>query len=46
MRAMALDILAEWKLAVVSESFSVWLEAGAPSDDRAGEPPRRDITAV
>jgi hypothetical protein len=46
MRAMALDVFAEWKLAVASESFAAWLDAGAPSDDRAGDPPRRDISAV
>jgi hypothetical protein len=46
MRAMALDVFAEWKLAIASESFSAWLEAGAPSDDRSGEPPRRDPSVV
>ncbi len=45
-RAMALDVFAEWKLAVASDSFAAWLDAGAPSDDRTGDPPRRDISAV
>ena len=34
-RAMALDILDEWRIAVASGSFRSWLEAGAPSDDTA-----------
>ena len=33
-RAMALDILAEWRLAEASPSFRTWLDRGAPSDDR------------
>jgi hypothetical protein len=32
-RAMALEILAEWRLAETSETFRHWLEQGAPSDD-------------
>ena len=32
-RAMALEILAEWRLAQTSETFRHWLEQGAPSDD-------------
>jgi hypothetical protein len=32
-RAMALDVYAEWRLAEVSRSFQAWLEQGAPSDD-------------
>jgi hypothetical protein len=32
-RAMALDILADWRLAQTSEVFRQWLEQGAPSDD-------------
>jgi hypothetical protein len=32
-RAMALDVLAEWRLAQVSEAFRNWLEQGAPSED-------------
>ena len=35
LRAMARDILAEWQLAAVSTAFRDWLEAGAPSEDRA-----------
>jgi hypothetical protein len=34
-RAMALEVLAEWRLAAVSPRFAAWLAAGAPSDDRA-----------
>jgi len=33
-RAMALDILSEWRLAEASPSFRTWLDGGAPSDDR------------
>jgi hypothetical protein len=33
MRAMALDVLAEWRLAQSSMVFRTWLEQGAPSDD-------------
>lgn len=33
-RAMALDILAEWRIASVTGGFRAWLDAGAPSDDR------------
>lgn len=32
-RAMALDILAEWRLAVAAGSFQDWLRGGARSDD-------------
>jgi hypothetical protein len=32
-RAMALDILAEWRLAGAAPDFGDWLERGAPSDD-------------
>ncbi len=35
LRAMARDIVAEWRLAAVSADFLGWLNAGAPSDDRA-----------
>lgn len=34
-RAMALDVLAEWRIAVASDGFREWLEEGAPSDDAA-----------
>ena len=34
LRAMARDVLAEWRLATVSADFRAWLAAGAPSDDR------------
>lgn len=33
MRAMALDVLAEWRLACATEHFAAWLDRGAPSDD-------------
>jgi hypothetical protein len=33
MRAMALDVLADWKLAQRSEVFRSWLEQGAPLED-------------
>jgi hypothetical protein len=46
MRAMALEVLHEWRLAAASDDFAAWLAAGAPSDDRSGEPPRRDVSAV
>jgi hypothetical protein len=46
MRAMALEVLQEWKLASGSHDFAAWLAAGAPSEDRSGDPPRRDPTAV
>jgi hypothetical protein len=32
-RAMALDVLADWRLATTSEAFRGWLEQGAPSAD-------------
>ena len=32
-RAMALEILDEWRVALASDGFRDWLEAGAPSDD-------------
>ena len=32
-RAMALEVLDEWRLAVASGSFRAWLAVGAPSDD-------------
>jgi hypothetical protein len=37
-RAMALDVLTEWRLACNFPDFDSWLEAGAPSDDRISEP--------
>jgi hypothetical protein len=33
-RAMALEILAEWQVAMALEGFLQWLDEGAPSDDR------------
>ncbi len=32
-RAMALDVLHEWRLAQAVPPFEAWLERGAPSDD-------------
>ena len=32
-RAMALEVLAEWRLAAASQPFRHWLAQGAPSDD-------------
>jgi hypothetical protein len=32
-RAMALEIMADWRLAQTSPVFRSWLEQGAPSDD-------------
>jgi hypothetical protein len=34
-RAMALDIVSEWRLADSSPDFRRWLDRGAPSDDAA-----------
>jgi hypothetical protein len=34
LRAMALSIWDEWRLAVSAPEFRAWLAAGAPSDDR------------
>ena len=35
-RAMALEVLHEWRLAAGSPSFRGWLRQGAPSDDATG----------
>jgi hypothetical protein len=35
MRAMALEVLSDWRLAQTSHVFRSWLEQGAPSDDAA-----------
>jgi hypothetical protein len=35
-RAMALEILADWRLAQTSAEFRRWLEDGAPSEDAEG----------
>jgi hypothetical protein len=32
-RAMALDVLEEWRVAAAADGFRAWLAAGAPSDD-------------
>ena len=36
MRAMALEILNEWRLACLADDFAAWLDRGAPSDDVGG----------
>lgn len=36
-RAMPLEIFSEWRLAAASSEFVTWLDAGAPSDNRASE---------
>jgi hypothetical protein len=36
MRAMALEVLREWRLSQASPAFRTWLVAGAPSADREG----------
>ena len=38
-RAMALDILQDWRLAAAAAEFGGWLEIGAPSDDKNGGRP-------
>jgi hypothetical protein len=35
-RAMALDVLSDWRLAQSSAEFRSWLDQGAPSDDAPG----------
>jgi hypothetical protein len=35
-RAMALEVLGEWRLAAASPAFTAWLDRGAPSDDADG----------
>ena len=35
-RAIALEVLTEWRLAQTSPAFETWLAHGAPSDDRSG----------
>ncbi len=34
LRAMAREVIDEWRLAAASADFRAWLAAGAPSDDR------------
>jgi hypothetical protein len=46
-RAMALVIFEEWRLAQTADSFRDWLARGAPSDDAAGaRPPGSDSTTT
>ena len=35
-RAMALEVLAEWRLAASLPAFGAWLDRGAPSEDVGG----------
>jgi hypothetical protein len=37
-RAMAREVLAEWRLAAAAPDFRAWLERGAPSADRDPRP--------
>ena len=39
-RMMALDVLAEWRLAQSLPDFRAWLDRGAPSDDARDPLPR------
>ena len=39
MRAMAMEILMDYRLAVSSDAFRAWLDAGCPSEDRAENRP-------
>ena len=32
-RAMAMDVMDEWRMALTAPSFRAWLASGAPSDD-------------
>ncbi|OLC03314.1 MAG: hypothetical protein AUH78_16625 [Gemmatimonadetes bacterium 13_1_40CM_4_69_8] len=41
-RAMALSIFEEWRLAQEADSFRDWLSRGAPSDDALREQPAPD----
>jgi hypothetical protein len=34
-RAMAIELLSEWRLASASTAFRSWLDQGSPSDDRS-----------
>lgn len=40
-RAMAVSIWDEWRLAATTAEFRQWLAQGAPSDDRDGSPRER-----
>lgn len=42
-RAMALSILEEWRLAHEAEAFRDWLSRGAPSDDVSAAKPASDL---
>jgi hypothetical protein len=45
-RAMALDVLAEWRLALASPQFSAWLVQGAPSADATDTGDPRNVTGA
>jgi hypothetical protein len=44
-RAMALELLGEWRLAAADPAFRAWLAAGAPSDDATPGPDRAGADA-
>jgi hypothetical protein len=43
---MALDILAEWRLAQAAPDFLAWLTRGAPSADRCASPTDRESSCA
>lgn len=45
-RAMALSIWDEWRMAEESPDFRMWLAQGAPSDDREGSDNQDRLAAV
>jgi hypothetical protein len=46
-RAMALAVLSEWQLALVSDAFRDWLAAGAPSADQLpADSPSADVSSA
>ena len=45
-RAMALSIFEEWRLAHEADSFRDWLARGAPSDDAPADRPARERTGT
>ena len=45
-RAMALSIFEEWRLAHEADSFRDWLARGAPSDDAPAGQPARERTGT
>jgi|GEM_PF-1080103 len=45
-RAMAISIFEEWRLAEVDPTFRAWLEEGAPSEDKEVRSSRRQISSL